>query len=107
MKSNRSQKRCPDCPEQCFCGGSQRLEDNHVGGRKHASGIWLPYCLSDHAQFHANCRRAGVDFQKQSNKMLGQIQALKAHMVGMWMVVESMEKYLRAHSEEQNDDRNT
>jgi len=39
--------------------------------------------------------------------MLGQIQALKAHMVGMWMVVESMEKYLREHSEEQNDDRNT
>jgi len=33
--------------------------------------------------------------------MLEQIQALKAHMVGMWMVVESMEKYLRAQSEEQ------
>jgi hypothetical protein len=107
MKSNRSQKRCPDCPEQCFCAGSQKSEDNQVGGRKHAPGIWLPYCLSDHAQFHANCRRAGVDFRKQSNKVLGQIQALKAHMVGMWMVVEAMEKQVKEQQEGQTNDGTT
>jgi hypothetical protein len=107
MKSNRSQKRCPDCPEQCFCGSSQQLEDNHLGGRKHVPGVWIPYCLLDHAQFHAKCRQAGVDFRKQRNKALGQIQALKAHMIGMWMVVESIEKQVRDQSEEQDNDRNT
>ncbi len=95
MKSNRTRKRCPDCPEQCFCGASQRLENNHLGGRKTASGIWLPYCLSDHAQFHANCRMAGVDFGKQDDEKVGKIQSLKAHIVGLWMVVESLEKDIK------------
>ena len=101
MKSTRSQKHCPDCPAQCFCGSSLQLEDNHLGGRKHVPEIWLPYCRLDHAQFHANCRRAGVDFKKQSNTVLGQIQALKGHMVGMWMVVEAMEKQVKEQQEEQ------
>jgi hypothetical protein len=45
------------------------------------------------------CRRAGVDFRKQSNKLIGQIQALKAQLVGMWMVVESMEEQVRRQQE--------
>jgi hypothetical protein len=53
-------------------------------------------------QYHANCRRAGVDFSKQNNKLLGQIQALKAQLVGMWMVVEAMEKQIRDQSGDQN-----
>jgi len=88
-------QRCPDCPDQCFCGSSQQLEDNHLGGRKHATGIWLPYCVGDHAQFHINCRRAGVDFRKQPDKLLSQLQALKAHMVGQWMVLEAMEENIK------------
>jgi len=92
VKSQRARKRCPDCPEQCFCGGSQHLEDNHSGGRKHVPWLWIPFCRADHAQYHANCRRAGVDFRKQSNKLIAKIQAFKAQLVGMWMVVESMEK---------------
>jgi hypothetical protein len=65
---------------------------NHVGGRKHVPWLWLPFCGDDHAQFHANCRRVGVDFRKQKNKLSAQIQAFKAQLVGMWMVLESMEK---------------
>ncbi len=41
------------------------------------------------------CRRAGVDFRKQSTKLMGQIQAFKAQLVGMWMVVGAMEKEVR------------
>jgi hypothetical protein len=71
------------------------LEDNHIGGRNHALGITLPYCLSDHRQYHRNCQGAGVDFRKQSDPMLGKIQALKAHIIGVWMVIENMEKQIR------------
>ncbi len=53
--------------------------------------LWTPFCRPDHALYHANCRRAGVDFRKQRNKLMGQIQAFKAQLVGMWMVVEAME----------------
>jgi hypothetical protein len=50
------------------------------------------------------CRRAGVDFRKQKNKLMAQTQALKAQLVGMWMVVEAMEKQVKAQSEESTND---
>lgn len=99
MKATRTPKHCPECPEQCFCGSSQHLEDNHMGGRKHVPWCWLPNCKPDHAQFHVMCRRAGVDFRKQSNKLMAKIQAFKAQLVGMWMVVESMEKDVKGKRE--------
>lgn len=77
------------------------MEDNHLGGRKHVPWLWSPFCRVDHAQYHANCRRAGVDFRKQKNQLSAQIQALKAQLVGMWMVVEAMEKQLEEEPEEQ------
>jgi hypothetical protein len=97
-------KHCPDCPKQCFCGSSQQLEANHLGGKNHASGITQPYCLSDHTQFHTNCQRAGVDFRKQTNPILSKLQALKAHIIGIWMVVENMEEQVKRESQEQVDD---
>jgi hypothetical protein len=99
VKSQRARNRCPDCPEQCFCGGSEQMEDNHLGGRKHVPWLWLPNCKPNHAQFHVMCRRAGVDFRKQNNKLMAKIQAFKAQLVGMWMVVESMEKDLKGKQE--------
>jgi hypothetical protein len=99
MKSKQTRKHCSDCAEQCFCGGSQQLEDNHLGGRKHVPWLWIPFCRADHAQYHANCQRAGVDFRKQKNKLNAQIQAFKAQLVGMWMVVESMEKHVKGQRE--------
>jgi hypothetical protein len=71
------------------------LEDNHTGGEKHVHWLWSPFCRPDHAQYHANGQRAGVDFRKQSNKLMGQIQALKAQLIGLWMVVEAMEKEVK------------
>jgi hypothetical protein len=75
------------------------LEDNHLGGRKHVPWLWTPHCRVDHGQYHANCRRAGVDFRKQKNKLNAQIQAFKAQLVGMWMVVESMEEHVKGQRE--------
>jgi len=101
MKAKQTRTHCPDCPKQCFCVSSQQLEDNHFAGRKHVPWLWSPFCRVDHAQYHANCRRAGVDFRKQKDQLTAQIQALKAQLVGMWMVVEAMEKQVKEQREEQ------
>ena len=88
MNPKRTNKHRCDCPKQCFCSSSQDMEDNHVAGRKHVPWLWIPSCRPDHAQFHRNCEQAGVDFREQTNKLMGKIQAFKAQLVGMWMVVE-------------------
>jgi hypothetical protein len=36
-----------------------------------------------------------VNFKPAANRILGLIQAFKAMLVGMWMVVESMEKHIK------------
>ena len=95
MKAKRPHKRCPDCPKQCYCESKQQLEDNHLGGQHHVPWLWTPFCRPDHAQYHVNCRRAGVDFHKQSNKLMAKLQAFKAQLVGLWMVAEEMEKEIR------------
>jgi len=99
MKSRPVKKRCPECPDRCFCGRSRELEDNHLGGRNHVPWLWLPNCGIDHAQFHVMCRRAGVDFRTQNDDLTGKIHALKAELVGMWMVVDSMEKHVKGKRE--------
>jgi hypothetical protein len=43
-----------------------------------------------------------VDFRKQKNQLIAQIQAFKAQLVGMWMVVEAMEKQVNEHGEGKN-----
>jgi hypothetical protein len=92
----RSRNRCPDCPQHCFCGSTHRLEQNHLGGRNHVGWLFLPFCLDPHhADFHRLCEKAGIDFRKTKNKLFGQIQALKAQLIGMWMVVDAMEKHVK------------
>jgi hypothetical protein len=46
------------------------------------------------------CRRAGVDFGYKKNKAVRLIQALKAMLVGMWMVVDMLEKLLTNQPED-------
>jgi hypothetical protein len=79
------------------------MEDNHYGGRNHVPSIWLRFCRKDHTEFHVNCRRAGVDFSYTPNRSLALVQALKAMLVGMWMVVDSFEKHIRSEMEAQSD----
>jgi len=49
------------------------------------------------------CERAGIDFRKAKNKIFGQIQALKAQLIGMWMVVDAMEKHVKDQSEDSSE----
>ncbi len=96
MSVSRKYKRCPECSKQCYCGSSEHLENNHVAGRNHFPAIQLPFCRSDHAQFHRNCERAGIDFRKQTNPIIRCLQALEALLVGLWMVVQELKKHARA-----------
>jgi hypothetical protein len=99
MKRKRGVKHCPDCPTQCFCGSSKQLEANHLGGRNHVPWLTLPFCRKDHTEFHRMCTRAGIDFRDTSNQLVSLIRALKAMLVGMWMVVDKLEKDASANSD--------
>jgi hypothetical protein len=43
-------------------------------------------------------------FRKPKNQLIGQIQALKAQLIGMWMVVEAMEKHVKPELVDQSND---
>jgi hypothetical protein len=49
------------------------------------------------------CRRAGVDFGYEKDNAIRLIQALKGMLVGMWMVVDMLEKHLRANRRKDNE----
>jgi hypothetical protein len=106
VKPKRKSAKCTECPDRCFCGSSEHMEQNHLGGNNHVPWLFLPFCLPDHNEFHARCRQAGVDFKYSANKAIALIQALKAILVGMWMVVEMLEKHLKDKSEDQSNDDN-
>jgi len=92
----RSHNWCPDCPKQCFCGSSRKLEQNHLGGRKHVRWLFLPFCQNPHhADFHRLCEQAGIDFRETTDRLFRQIQALKAQLIGIWMVVDDMQRHVR------------
>jgi hypothetical protein len=78
------------------------VEQNHLGGFNHVRWLTYPFCKANHSQFHVNCRRAGVDFRYTTNKSIRLIQALKAMLVGIWMVVDMLEKHIRSQSEDES-----
>ncbi len=78
------------------------MQQNHLGGNNHLPWLTYPFCKKDHAEFHVMCRRAGVDFLYTANKSIRLIQALKAMLVGIWMVVDMLEKQLGSQSEDQS-----
>jgi hypothetical protein len=84
------------------------MQRNHIGGWRHVPWLFLPYCENDHATFHHKCRQAGINFGHIPNKSLALIQALKAILVGAWMVVDMLEKHLKSQSgHTPTDDRKT
>jgi hypothetical protein len=103
MTRKQGLKHCPECPEECFCGSSKRLEDNHLGGRRYVPDVYLPFCGEDHAAFHVLCRRAGINFRAIKDRSMALIQALKAMLIGLWMVVDRLEKQMTSRrADEQN-----
>jgi hypothetical protein len=74
------------------------MQQNHYGGWKDVPWFFLPNCGRDHATFHRMCERAGVHFRDIPNKSLALTRALKAILIGMWMVVDMLERHLRSQS---------
>ncbi len=102
MTARRSSAKCPNCPVDCFCGSTKEIQQNHPGGWHLIPWFTYPFCKKDHSTFHVMCDRAGVDFRRTTNKSIRLIQALKAMLVGMWMVVDLFEKHVRSQSEDQS-----
>jgi hypothetical protein len=102
VKTKRQHTNCSECPETCFCGSAEKIEQNHLGGNNHVPWLWYPFCKKDHGLFHILCRRAGIDFSKTSNKSRRLVQALKAMLVGLWMVMDMLEEQLSIQSEDQS-----
>jgi hypothetical protein len=46
-----------------LCGSTDRVEQNHIGGRNHLFWITAPFCLVHHDEFHLRLRLAGVDLR--------------------------------------------
>jgi hypothetical protein len=53
------------------------------------------------------CQRAGVDLHYINHRPLALIQAFKAMLVGLWMVVDMLEKYLKSELEGRSRDDET
>jgi hypothetical protein len=54
------------------------------------------------------CEQAGVHFRDIPNKSLALTRALKAILIGMWMVVDMLEKHLKTQlGHAPTDDRKT
>jgi len=96
MKRKRPPVKCPECPQSCFCGSTKDVEHNHLGGNNHLPDHHYPFCKKDHATFHVMCKRAGVDFEFTTDGAMRLIQALKAIVVAMWMVLEMLETHLKS-----------
>ena len=104
MSSRPSKVRCNECPNECFCESPKHLEQNHLGGWRHVPWLSLPFCRVHHGTFHVMCRRAGVDFSHAPNRALALVQALKAILVGLWMVVNELEEHLKMQLRKGNTD---
>ena len=71
-------------------------------GRITSLGSLIHFAERTTQKFHIMCRRAGVDFHFSKSKSIRLIQALKAMLVGIWMVVDMLEKHLASQSADQS-----
>jgi hypothetical protein len=85
------------------------MQKNHYGGWKVVPWFFLPNCEKDHNTFHRMCERARIDFRHiPKSKSLALIVALKAILIGMWMVVDMLENHLKSQlGHPPTDDRKT
>jgi len=55
-------------PSRCvLCPSTDRVEQNHIGGRNHLIWITAPFCLKHHNEFHLRLRLAGIDLRYTSD----------------------------------------
>jgi len=74
----------------CVLCDGERIERNHVGGRKHVAWFTMPFCRKHHDQFHALLRIAGVSLEYTSDLRVRLVRAIMACLVALWMLAEAL-----------------
>jgi hypothetical protein len=75
----------------CVICGEKKIERNHLGGQNFIAWFTMPFCVKHHLQFHALVTAAGVNLEYCSDPIVRLIRALKAMLVGAFIVLEAME----------------
>jgi len=76
----------------CVICGAIRIERNHLGGQNFVAWFTMPFCPKHHRQFHALVDAAGINLEYSPDPIVRLIRALKAMLVGAFMVLEAMEE---------------
>ena len=76
----------------CVVCARKKIERNHAGGRNFVAWFTLPFCTKHHAQFHALCAAAGINFEYTSDPIERLIRALKALLVCAFMLLEALQE---------------
>ena len=84
---SRSVKKIRKC---VICGGTHRVEANHVGGRNHIAWFTIPLCGEHHDRFHALLNQMRLDLRYTPDPVERSIRVLKAILIFAWMVVEGL-----------------
>jgi hypothetical protein len=76
----------------CVICGKKRIERNHVGGKNFVAWFTMPFCPKHHTQFHALVSAARINLEYTTDPVDRLIRALKALLVGAFMLLEAMEE---------------
>ena len=76
-------------PSRCvLCGSTDRVEKNHIGGRKHVIWITAPFCLKHHDEFHLRLRLADIDLRYTADRQERFRRARQATLIFLLMLEE-------------------
>lgn len=71
-----------------LCGSTDRVEQNHIGGRRHVIWIKAPFCLKHHNEFHLRLRLADIDLRYTPDKQERFRRARQATLIFLLMLEE-------------------
>lgn len=85
MKSRTAEK--PVC---VICGATQKIEQNHAGGRNHIAWFTVPFCDRHHHQFHRLLESVRINLRYTPNKLKRLVLAALALTIALWMVLQAL-----------------
>lgn len=87
-------------PHCVLCGGTDDVENHHLGGRNHVAWFTTPLCRKDHLRVTAALRQAGIDMSYAPNTRERLARARKAIAVFSWMLEERLDEFERKETQE-------
>lgn len=80
-------------PRCVICGGTDKIEFHHVGGRHHVVWFIVPLCQKHHARLTAALRIAGVDMRFTRDVRERFARARMATQVFLWILEEMLKQH--------------